>query len=441
MADNYLITGYWGEPHVTAENDRGINAAMFGTGRFVLPVGEQFKAEYIGNNTIRMYDGKLMNNGAAAGIPVGEYVDLLIANAGQGMNRNDIIVFQYSQDASTLIESGTFVVIQGAESSVTASDPALTQEDLLSGEASFDQMALWRVPVSGATISAPVKLFSVSKNIKNAGVSVVEATSSDGIAYSATVPGVTELYAGLEVTIIPNIASATTAPTLNINGLGAKNIRLPVSTNTAMLSQPDIETYYVDNRPVRLMYDPEYAGKGAWVAVGRLRQSGSDLYGTVPVIKGGTDATYPAKARQNLKTPFSTSLYVVQNCATFIIEGDNSHSREIPVKVILCHKSGYMCEIIFMVNCQTGVPVGTNFIRWGNLKVTSFIYETTGNTTKYTIKVDKSGAYTFGSLTFNNTYSVKTPTGYTDEYVFNMNAYLTFTDLTEGTTLTEATLV
>lgn len=165
MADNYLITGYWGEPHVTAENDRGINAAMFGAGRFVLPVGEQFKAEYIGNNTIRMYDGKLMDNGAAAGIPVGEYVDLLIANAGQGMKRNDLIVFQYKQDASTLIESGTFVVIQGTESSGTASDPALTQEDLLSGEAAFDQMALWRVPVSGTTISAPVKLFSVSKDI------------------------------------------------------------------------------------------------------------------------------------------------------------------------------------------------------------------------------------------------------------------------------------
>lgn len=167
---------------------------------------------------------------------------------------------------------------------------------------------------------------------------------------------------------------------------------------------------------------------------------GEGLKAVKPVSQGGTGATYPAKARQQLKTPFSTSLYVVKN-ASFIIEGDNNHSREIPVKVILCHKSGYMCEIIFMVNCQTGVPVGTNFIRWGNLKVTSFLYETTGNQTHYTISVDKSGAYTFGSLTFNNTYSVKTPTGYTDEYVFNMNAYLTFTDLTEGTTLTEATLV
>ena len=162
MANNYLITGYHGEPHVTVENDRGLNAATFGKGRFVLPVGEQFRAEYIGNNTIRMYDGKLMDNGAAAGIPAGEYVDLLIANAGQGMNRNDLIVFQYEQDSSTLIESGSFIIVQGTESSGSASDPSLTQQDILSNKASFDQMALYRVPVSGTAISAPVQLFTVA---------------------------------------------------------------------------------------------------------------------------------------------------------------------------------------------------------------------------------------------------------------------------------------
>lgn len=161
MADNYLITGYWGEPHITAENDRGINAAIFGKGRFVLPVGEEFRAEYIGNNTIRMYDGKLIDNGAAAGIPAGEFVDLLIANAGQGMKRNDLIVFQYKQDGSTLIESGKFIVIQGTETSGTAKDPTLTKQDLLTNEATLDQFALYRVAVSGTAISAPVKVFEV----------------------------------------------------------------------------------------------------------------------------------------------------------------------------------------------------------------------------------------------------------------------------------------
>lgn len=162
MADNYLITGYWGTPHVTSENDRGINAATFGVGRSVLPVGEEFKAEYIGNNTIRMYDGKLVDNGAVAGIPAGEYVDLTISNAGQGKKRNDLIVFQYSKDASTLIETGVFTVLRGAETSGTAADPVPTQNDILAGNATIDQYALWRVSVNGTTISAPVKLFNVS---------------------------------------------------------------------------------------------------------------------------------------------------------------------------------------------------------------------------------------------------------------------------------------
>ena len=188
MADNFLITGYWGEPHVTPENDRGIHVAIFGAGRFVLPVGERFRAEYIGNNTIRMYDGKLMNNGAAAGIPVGEYVDLLIATAGQGKNRNDLIVFQYNQDASTLIESGKFVVVPGEETTGTASDPVLTQGDLLSGKATFDQMAMWRVSVSGATISAPIKLFEEWTNDKENGTINGMLMLTEGEHYGTTLP-------------------------------------------------------------------------------------------------------------------------------------------------------------------------------------------------------------------------------------------------------------
>lgn len=185
MADNYLITGYWGEPHVTAENDRGIQAAIFGAGRFVLPVGERFRAEYIGNNTIRMYDGKLLDNGAAAGIPAGEYVDLLIPEAGQGMKRNDLIVFQYEQDSSTLIESGRFVVIQGSETSGTPSDPTLTQEDLLTNKAKFDQMALWRVSVSGATIAAPVQVFKVYAAPSSEAVTAAQQTANEAKSAAA----------------------------------------------------------------------------------------------------------------------------------------------------------------------------------------------------------------------------------------------------------------
>ena len=161
MSDNYLITGYHGTPHVTAENDRGINAGIFGKGKFVLPVGEQFRAEYIGSNTVRMYDGKLIDNGAAAGIPVGEYIYFLIPTAKQGRKRKDLIVFQYEKNSSTLIESGSFVVVQGTETTGTPALPTVTEADLLQGTAKKDQMALYSISVTDTSIAAPVALFKV----------------------------------------------------------------------------------------------------------------------------------------------------------------------------------------------------------------------------------------------------------------------------------------
>ena len=170
MANNYLITGYWGEPHVTPENQRGFNAAVFGAGRFVLPVGERLRAESIGNNTVRIYDGQLLDNGAQAGIPAGTNDDLLIPEAGQGMKRSDLIVFEYRKDPSTLVETGLFVVVQGTETTGTASDPALTQQDILTDLATIDQMPLWRINVNGAVINNPVQMFETASSVGGAEV-------------------------------------------------------------------------------------------------------------------------------------------------------------------------------------------------------------------------------------------------------------------------------
>jgi hypothetical protein len=290
MADNYLITGYWGEPHVTVENDRGFNAAVFGTGKFVLPVGEMFRAEYIGNNIVRIYDGKLIDNGAVAGIPAGEYIEFSIPEAGQGMKRNDLIVFEYSRNDSTLVESGVFKVIPGVEANETAVDPVLTEDNLLSNIASFDQMALWRVPVSGAVISAPEILY----NTRFAGERIANVTSTDGKVYTANLPGVAKLYNGLEITIIPDITSTTTLPSLNINGIGAVNIKRRITSNTRTTVQSEDENFLYKDQPIRLIYNGS-----AWVA-DMARANVNDLYGTVPVEKGGTGADNAEEACENL---------------------------------------------------------------------------------------------------------------------------------------------
>lgn len=209
---NYLITGYWGEPHVTAENDRGFNAAVFGPGRFVLPVGEKLRAEYIGNNTIRLFDGKLLDGGAMGGIPAGTYIDLLIPEAGQGMKRNDLIVFQYRKDASNLVESGDFVVVRGTETSGTPEDPALSQQDILSGSATADQMALYRVPINGATIGSPVQMFTVAGTL--AGVAAVPRNLLDNSNFENPINqrrSATDSYRGLGYSIDRWIVSSETA--------------------------------------------------------------------------------------------------------------------------------------------------------------------------------------------------------------------------------------
>lgn len=123
------------------------------------------------------------------------------------------------------------------------------------------------------------------------GVPIVAAASADGVAYTATVPGVTELYNGLTIIIVPDIESTTNTITLDVNGLGAKYVRIPLSFNTAAMTIPAANNYYAAGRPVMVQYDANYATSGAWKTIDKQRTSAQDLYGTVPISSGGTGAT------------------------------------------------------------------------------------------------------------------------------------------------------
>ena len=131
-------------------------------------------------------------------------------------------------------------------------------------------------------------------------IPVVDAISTDGVAYEATVDGVTELYNGLTLTIVPNMTSTATAVTLDVNGLGAKMLRLPLSFNNAAMTIPRLAAYYTEGRPITVQYDANYTTGGAWKTLGKQRTSAQDLYGTTPIENGGTDAETPNEACENL---------------------------------------------------------------------------------------------------------------------------------------------
>ena len=103
----------------------------------------------------------------------------------------------------------------------------------------------------------------------------VPATSTDGIAYSATVSGITALTAGQSFIMVPNMQSTSRTTTLNVNNLGAKNLRVRVSGYTATTSSPLTTNWMASGKPVRVTYD------GMWWVAEIVLPSAQQLYGNV----------------------------------------------------------------------------------------------------------------------------------------------------------------
>jgi hypothetical protein len=124
---------------------------------------------------------------------------------------------------------------------------------------------------------------------------VVTATSTDGITYTATVPGVKKLTTGTSFIIVPNKASTSTQPTLNINGLGSKYIRRRLSSLATSAQVGYTAAWLAVNMPFRVMYDGTQ-----WIVEGHEKPTSADLYGNVPINKGGTGADNAIDALANL---------------------------------------------------------------------------------------------------------------------------------------------
>lgn len=121
------------------------------------------------------------------------------------------------------------------------------------------------------------------------------ASSSDGVAYTATIEGITELREGLIVIMVPQRDSNSQTPTLNINGLGAKGIRRPGSANSTAAYGGIEANWLRANYAVMLLYSG-----GNWICQGMTKVRGDDLYGHVPISSGGTGATTAPQALANL---------------------------------------------------------------------------------------------------------------------------------------------
>lgn len=91
-------------------------------------------------------------------IPYGDYIDCEIANGQSGRNRNDIIIAKFVTTGTGGIDTFTLEVKQGASTTGSATDPALTQNNLYeSGK--IREMPLYRVKIEGLSITKVEKMF------------------------------------------------------------------------------------------------------------------------------------------------------------------------------------------------------------------------------------------------------------------------------------------
>lgn len=115
-----------------------------------------------------------------------------------------------------------------------------------------------------------------------------------GAAYTVTIEGIAALEAGLSFILIPHTVSTVAMPTLNVNGLGAKNIRRRVSNSTITTVTASSTNWLGANKPIRMTYDGSF-----WIA-DFTRPNANDIYGTVAIEQGGTGASTAESALTKL---------------------------------------------------------------------------------------------------------------------------------------------
>lgn len=149
-----IITGYRGEPHVTSQQERNTNIAIFGSGACIIEgIDSELEATIVSANLVEIADGMLIAEGCTACIERGTSDSLTIDNGSQGMQRIDLIVARYTRDAGTAVENMQLAVIKGTPSANDPAVPAHTTGLIADGD-SLVEFPLYRVNISGISITS-----------------------------------------------------------------------------------------------------------------------------------------------------------------------------------------------------------------------------------------------------------------------------------------------
>lgn len=139
----------------------------------------------------------------------------------------------------------------------------------------------------------------------------VVATSEDSINYVAAVNGISALVYGMSFVIVPNVnaysESGNDAFTLNVNGIGATQIKRRLSGSASAATPDSVEEWIKKDNPIRVTYSKSGV-VDAWVIDAVYPDLGSGVYGTLGVSSGGTGAKNSVDALHNLGIHWGSQL-------------------------------------------------------------------------------------------------------------------------------------
>ncbi|RDU22753.1 hypothetical protein [Anaerosacchariphilus polymeriproducens] len=178
-----IITGTTGKNHVTSQDARDLHMGICGNGEYVLNIGQKLAHEVLTNTSIRIKDGDILMQGCHARLVDDDYEDLSIQAGESGYKRYDLICAKYEKDTNTEVESMTFEVVTGTQTTGTPTNPTYTSTILREG-GNVNYMPLYRVYIDGINISSVTQLFTITKSLTELNTGITPIDFSADITYN-----------------------------------------------------------------------------------------------------------------------------------------------------------------------------------------------------------------------------------------------------------------
>lgn len=283
-----LVTGLGADTHITSAEVGLFNAAIAGSGNYLLDTQDKFKATVTSANSITIGTGDLLMQGRH--VTNAEPETLELVSGTTGFNRTDLIVMRYTKDPTTEIEKVSLAVITGETVQGEPIEPSYTQGNIITGGAVLNELPLYKVTIIDLVPQAPVPLLNTClETIYSLQMKLAELITTDKIADGAieTVKvkdrAITSAKIALQNILTSHIAnSAITTPLIadgNITGVKLEN----GAVNSSKIADGSITAQKIANGSITQDKIPDGS-----ISVQKLTASAQGSYSSMGVSNGWT---------------------------------------------------------------------------------------------------------------------------------------------------------